>query len=50
MAEYFLLHFPSPHGARVLPGILPCDVRTFLTPRKRGRAAARFPLLYIIIG
>ena len=48
-AEYFLLHFPSPHGARVLPGILPFDVRTFLTPRKRGRAAARFPLLNTII-
>jgi len=48
-AEYFLLHFPSPRGARVLPGILPCDVRTFLTPLKRGRAAARFPLLNTII-
>ncbi len=30
-AVYFLLHFPSPHGARVLPGILLYGVRTFLT-------------------
>ncbi len=33
MAVYFLLHFPSPHGARALPGTLPCGVRTFLTAR-----------------
>jgi len=32
-AVSFLLHFPSPHGARVLPGTLPCGVRTFLTAR-----------------
>jgi len=25
------LHFPSPRGARVLPGTLPSGVRTFLT-------------------
>lgn len=30
-AVSFLLHFPSPCGARVLPGILPYGVRTFLT-------------------
>jgi len=30
-AVCFLLHFPSPCGARALPGILPCGVRTFLT-------------------
>ena len=32
-AVSFLLHFPSPRGARVLPGTLPCGVRTFLTAR-----------------
>jgi hypothetical protein len=30
-AVCFLWHFPSPHGARVLPGALPYGVRTFLT-------------------
>ena len=29
-AVYSLWHFPSPHDARVLPGILPCGARTFL--------------------
>ncbi len=29
-----LLHFPSPHGARPLAGILPCGARTFLPARK----------------
>ena len=29
-AVYSLLHFPSPHGARALPGTLPCGARTFL--------------------
>ncbi len=29
-AVSFLLHFPSPHGARPLAGILPCGARTFL--------------------
>ncbi len=32
-AVSFLLHFPSPRGARALPGTLPCGVRTFLTAR-----------------
>ena len=27
-----LLHFPSPRGARALPGTLPCGARTFLRP------------------
>ena len=27
-----LRHFPSPRGARGLPGILPCGARTFLRP------------------
>ena len=27
-----LWHFPSPFGARALPGILPCGARTFLWP------------------
>ncbi len=39
-AVYFLLHFPSPRGARALPGILPCGVRTFLTSRTRRDSAA----------
>ena len=26
----FLFHFPSPHGARPLAGILLCEARTFL--------------------
>ena len=32
-AVSFLLHFPSPRGARALPGTLPCGVRTFLAAR-----------------
>ena len=30
-AVYFLCHFPSGRPARVLPGALPCGVRTFLS-------------------
>jgi len=30
-AVCFLLHFPSPHGARPLAGILLCGARTFLS-------------------
>jgi len=30
-----LLHFPSPHDARALPGTLPCGARTFLRRRVR---------------
>ena len=30
-----LRHFPSPRGARALPGILPCGARTFLHRRAR---------------
>ena len=30
-AVYSLLHFPSPHGARSLTGILLCEARTFLS-------------------
>ncbi len=29
-----LLHFPSPFGARALPGTLPCGARTFLDTRR----------------
>ncbi len=29
-AGYFLWHFPSPHGVRLLAGILLCGARTFL--------------------
>lgn len=32
-AVYSLLHFPSPHGARPLAGILLCEARTFLSAR-----------------
>jgi len=39
-AVYSLLHFPSPHGARPLAGILPCGVRTFL-PLQTQKATAR---------
>jgi len=38
-AVYFLWHFPSPHGARALPGILPSGARTFL--RRSGHAVRR---------
>ena len=30
-AVCFLRHFPSPRGALVLPSVLPCGVRTFLS-------------------
>jgi hypothetical protein len=30
-----LLHFPSPRGARALPGTLPCGARTFLDASRR---------------
>jgi hypothetical protein len=41
-AVFFLLHFPSPRGVRMLSGTLPCGVRTFLTapPRKWCGASA----------
>lgn len=32
-----LLHFPSPHGARPLAGILPCGARTFLHAREHAQ-------------
>ena len=35
-AVYFLLHFPSPRGARLLAGILLCGARTFLSHSKSG--------------
>ena len=35
-----LLHFPSPHGARALPGTLPCGARTFLRRSRTARAVA----------
>src|SRR5690606_21540990 len=35
-----LLHFPSPRGARALPGTLPCGARTFLDPSPEGLGAA----------
>lgn len=35
-----LLHWPSPRGARVFPGSVPCAARTFLEPRLRRRRAA----------
>ena len=36
LAVYFLCHYPSSHPDRALPGALPCGVRTFLSPGKRG--------------
>jgi hypothetical protein len=45
-----LWHFPSPHGARALPGTLPCGARTFLrSPWRRSgdphsRARTLLPL------
>jgi len=33
-AVYFLCHFPSGRPDRVLPGTLPCGVRTFLPPSR----------------
>jgi len=35
-----LLHFPSPRGARELPGTLPCGARTFLRRRVRPKPPA----------
>ena len=34
LGGYFLCHFPSPHGARPLAGILLCGARTFLHAHK----------------
>ncbi len=48
-AVCFLLHFPSPRGARVLPGILPCGVRTFLTARITGLRGRLAPSIDISI-
>ncbi len=39
-AVSFLLHFPSPCGARLLAGALPCGVRTFL-PQTSGITGIR---------
>ena len=39
-AVYSLLHFPSPYGARVLPGTLPCGARTFLRRSCMAKAVA----------
>ena len=39
-AVCFLCHFPSGRPARVLPGALPCGVRTFLSPSPATRAKA----------
>jgi len=36
-----LLHFPSGRPAQVLPGILPCGVRTFLDPVRWAAVARR---------
>ena len=38
-----LWHFPSPCGARALPGTLPCGARTFLDRRGDGRGPHCFP-------
>ena len=47
-AVSFLLHFPSPRGARVLPGTLPCGVRTFLTARlAAGQRCCLAPSIYM---
>ena len=40
-AVYSLLHFPSPYGARALPGTLPCGARTFLRRRVRPKPSPR---------
>ena len=47
-AVYFLCHFPSGRPARVLPGALPCGVRTFLSrqhfaPLANGYRRQRLP-------
>ena len=36
-----LRHFPSPRGARALPGTLPCGARTFLRPASPGDSRRR---------
>src|SRR4051794_6816670 len=41
-AVYFLCHFPSGCPDRVLPGTLPCGVRTFLSPLSRQACASRY--------
>jgi hypothetical protein len=47
-AVYFLWHFPSPHGARSLTGILLCGARTFLCALKtRSDCLAGFPALRV---
>ena len=38
-AVYSLLHLPSGHPDRALPGTLPCGARTFLPPRPKPRPA-----------
>jgi hypothetical protein len=40
LAVCFLLHYPSPHGVRLLAGILLCGARTFLCT---ARAIQRLP-------
>jgi hypothetical protein len=40
-AVYFLCHFPSGRPDRVLPGTLPCGVRTFLPTTLASRASSR---------
>ena len=40
----FLWHFPSARAAQPLAGILPCGVRTFLTPRRGENARPSSPL------
>ena len=42
-AVCFLLHFPSPHGARPLAGILLCGARTFLPATGSHPYAQRLP-------
>jgi len=41
-AVYFLCHFPSGRPDRVLPGTLPCGVRTFLSPLSRQACTSRY--------
>lgn len=46
-AVCFLRHFPSGRPARVLPGLLPCAARTFLTGfRPRGRPAGSVSIIH----
>jgi len=48
-AVCFLRHFPSPRGARVLPGTLPGEARNFLglrSERGRGRPGP-FHIIFI---